>query len=264
MMFLKHFQMSDNPFSERPPYNWILCDERFERALARLKFFIDQGRLALIIGQTGVGKSSLLRLFKRETPQNRYQPVFFHITNVSPNAFLRMIVTRLGEAPKLGKDRLFLQIMDRIKNNEAETILIIDEAHLLPSQALTDLRLLISAGTDTDISLKIVLSGQEPLAALLKRNVHADLVGRINVQFRLNALTKIQTLSYIDHRLKCAGASEKCIDSESKELIHDYSGGIPRLINNIATACLINAASKSLKQVSVGLVNETMAEFRLP
>jgi len=263
-MFIEYFQMTDNPFLEQPHDRWLLCDERFEQALARLKFFREQGRLALIFGQTGVGKSSLLRLFKNELPQNRYHPIFFHITNVNPNAFLRMIVTRLGETPKMGKDRLFHQVMDRIQNNETDTLLVIDEAHLLASQTLIDLRLLISAGIDTDLPLKIVLSGQESLGTLLKRAEHADLFGRINVQFRLGALAKLQTVSYIDHRLKCAGATEKLFDSEAKELIHDYSGGIPRSINNIATACLINAVSKNLKQINAQLVNETMSEFHLP
>lgn len=262
-MFTDHFQMTDNPFAENPPDKWLICDERFEQALARLKFFREQGRLALIFGQTGVGKSSLLRMFKNELPQNRLHPISLHITNMSPNAFLRMIVSRLGETPKMGKDRMFDQIMTRVQKNETDTLLIIDEAHLLPAQTLIDLRLLISA-SDTLLPLKIVLSAQESLSSVLKRAEHADLLGRVNIQFRLGALSKIQTIAYIDHRLKCAGATEKIIETDAKELIHDYAGGAPRMINNIATASLINAASKNLKQIHAGLVNETMAEFHLP
>ncbi len=261
-MFTDHFQMTGNPFTENPPDKWLLCDERFEQALARLQFFREQGRLALIFGHTGLGKSSLLKMFKKALPQNRLHPIWLHITNMSPNAFLRMIVARLGEDPKMGKDRIFDQIAARLQKNETETLLIIDEAHLLASQTLIDLRLLISG--DTHLPLKIVLSGQESLGSVLKRAEHADLVGRVNVQFRLGPLSKMQTTAYIDHRLKCAGASEKIFETDAKELIHDYAGGVPRQINNIATACLINAASKNLKQIQAQLVNETMAEFRLP
>lgn len=263
-MFIEHFQMSDNPFQEYPPEKWLLCDERFQQALARLKFFRKQGQLALLFGQTGVGKSSLLRLFKNDLPKNRYHPLFFHLTNMPPIAFLRTIVSRLGEHPKMGKDRLLEQITARIRSNESDTLLVIDEAHLLDSQILIDLRLLISGDLDANLRLKIVLCAQQALGTTLKRAEHADFLGRVNVQYHMGALTKIQTSSYIAHRLECAGSTDKLFDHEAGKLIHDYSGGIPRQINNIATACLINAASKNMKQINDELVNQTMAEFCMP
>ena len=105
-MFLSLFNLTQHPFMENPPIDWILTDPRFEQALARLKFFQDQGSIALIIGQTGIGKSSLLRRFVHNLPQNRYHPIYVHLTPINANAFLRLIVTKLGEAPKMGKDRL--------------------------------------------------------------------------------------------------------------------------------------------------------------
>jgi len=114
-MFFTHFSMNTHPFAENPPIDWLLTDSRFEQALGRMKFFLEQGRLALITGQTGVGKSSLLRLVRQNMPQNRFTPLYLHLTSVKSGAFLRLIVTELGEAPRFGKDRLFLQIVDRIK-----------------------------------------------------------------------------------------------------------------------------------------------------
>jgi general secretion pathway protein A len=61
-----------------------------------------------------------------------------------------------------------------------------------------------------------------------------------------------------------AGGATNIFDAEAKDLIHDYTGGVPRQINNIATACLINAASRNLKAIGEPLVNETMNEFFLP
>jgi general secretion pathway protein A len=256
--------MTGHPFTEKPPTDWLLSDDRFNQALARLQFFQNQGNLALIIGQTGIGKSSLIRLFIQNMPQNQYRAVYIHLTNIGSGAFLRLIVTQLGESPKLGKDRLFLQIAERVQKNETQTVLIVDEAHLIPSQALTDLRLLVSSGIDRDLPLKIVLCGQESLGSLLKRSIHADLVHRFCVRYHIPPLRKSQTTAYIDHRLRCVDASEKIFDSEAKSLIHDYSGGVPRQINNIATACLIHAASKDLQIIGEDLVNETMNEFKLP
>lgn len=197
-------------------------------------------------------------------PQNRYTPVYLHLTSVTPGAFLRLIVAQLGEAPRFGKDRLFLQIVERIKKNDTETVMIIDEAHLISVQTLVDLRLLISAGVDADLPLKIVFSGQESLATLLKRASLADLVNRINIRYHIKPLSRDQTVAYINHRLKRADAADKLMTSDAKFLIHDYAGGVPRPINNIATACLINAASQNINCIDENTVNETMTEFKLP
>lgn len=262
-MFLSHFNLTHHPFMENPPIDWILTDPRFQQALARLKFFQDQASMALIIGQTGIGKSTLLRLFIHNLPQNRYHPLYVHLTPINANAFLRLIVTKLGETPKMGKDRLFLQIADRIGKNEKATLLLIDECHLIDPKALTDLRLLVSS-IDTHLQLKIIFSGQQNLSHILNRSSHADLIHRIGVRFLLKPFSKDQTSAYIDHRIALAGGSEKILEPEAKDLIHDYTGGVPRQINNVATACLINAASKGMKKITEALVNETMSEFELP
>jgi general secretion pathway protein A len=163
----------------------------------------------------------------------------------------------------MGKDRLLLQILERINQNDKCTLFIIDEAHLIDPQTLTDLRLLISS-IDEQISLKILLCGQENLSQILKRSSHADLVQRITLQFIMRALSMQKTSAYIDYRITKAGGADKIFEPEAKNLIHDYTGGVPRQINNVATACLINAAARSLNKITEALVNETMAEFSLP
>jgi general secretion pathway protein A len=262
-MFLNHFDLNSHPFTEKPPIQWLLRDVNTDQALARLKFFQQQGAIALIIGQTGLGKSSLIRLFIQQLPQNRYNPVYFHLTQLNANAFLRVMVAKFGEKPKMGKDRMLMQILERINQNDKCTLLIIDEAHLIAPQTLTDLRLLISS-IDEQISLKILLCGQEKLSQTLKRSSHADLLQRITLQFVMRSMSKSQTPAYIDYRISKAGGADKIFETEAKDLIHDYTGGVPRQVNNVATACLINAAARGLKIITEALVNETMAEFALP
>ena len=262
-MFLDHFSLNAHPFAEKPPIEWLLRDERIDQALARLKFFEQQGAIALIIGQTGLGKSSLLRLFIHQLPQNRYNPLYLHLTPLNANAFLRLMVVKLGEKPKMGKDRMLLQILERINQNDKCTLFIIDEAHLIDPNTLTDLRLLISS-IDQEISLKIILCGQENLSQILKRSSHADLLHRVTLQFIMRSLSKEKTSAYIDYRSIKAGGSDKIFEPEAKNLIHDYTGGVPRQINNVATACLINAAARGVKKITEALVNETMTEFHLP
>lgn len=263
-MFTTHFKMTRLPFQERLPVEALLCDERFSEGLARLRYLAEAGTIGLLSGPTGVGKSSLLRLFVRSLSPNLYQPIYLSLTHVGTSGILRLVLIALGEVPRRGKERLFLQIVDRLAKTDRTTLLLIDEGHLLPSEALTDLRLLVSSGLDEGPRLKLLLVGQDLLRHELKRAAHADLLNRISVRYHISPLTKDQTSAYIDSQLKHAGASEKIFDSEAKSLIHDYSSGIPRQINSHATACLLNAASKNLQKVTEALVNDTMADFPLP
>ena len=264
-MFTQHFQMSQRPFSENVPVDQILKDERFAQALARLDDFTQDGLIALVTGPTGVGKSSLLKLFLHSLNVTRFRPVYVHLSNLKAFPLLKVMLSALGEEPPArGKDRLFLRILDHAHSSEQTTLFLFDEGQLLSPDALTDLRLLVSSALDDAPKIKILLTGQNLLAKHLRRSTHLDLLQRVSVRCHLRPLSPDQTSLYIDFRLKNAGASPSLFDQPAKSLIHDYSGGIPRLINSIASASLINAASKHLQIISEDLVNETMVEFKLP
>jgi general secretion pathway protein A len=177
---------------------------------------------------------------------------------------LKLIVTQLGEVPRWGKERLFQQILEKARQLEGALILSLDEAHLLNGDALTDLRLLISSALDDAPPLKIVFAGQEPLRNTLRQSQHIALLNRIGVRHHLTPLTKSETATYIDFQIKRAGGSEKLFDSATKELIHDFSGGVPRQINNLATACLLQAMADNATRVNEAIVRQTLNEFTLP
>lgn len=264
-MFTNHFKMSAQPFLERAPADRMLRDERMTQGLARLEYLAAAGSIALVTGATGVGKSSLLKLFLASLSKNRYLTLYVALTHVTSTSLLKLIVRALGEEPKRGKERLFLQILDKARGSDLTPLLVVDEAHLLDPEALTDLRLLVSASLEDDEPpLKLLLCGQEPLRDQLKKTSHADLVHRISVRYHLSALRRDQTAAYIDFQMKSAGATERVFDADAKSLVHDYSSGVPRQINNIATGCLLHAATRNVQKISAELVNETMEEFRLP
>lgn len=262
-MFAQAFNLTALPFEEHISADRVLNDERFSQALDRLEYFANCGLAALVTGPTGVGKSCLAKRFLDKLPAHHYQPLYLHISHVESAAMLRMIVTALGERPSLGKDRLFRQILDKARESERTTLIVIDDAHLLGEATLTDLRLLISAPQSHAPSIKLMLCGQPLLSKLLARASLADLLNRICVRCSLRALTKDQTVCYIDQRLKAVEGSEQLFESAAKLLIHDHTGGIPRQINSLATTCLIHAASKQLKRINEALVVEAAAELRL-
>jgi general secretion pathway protein A len=263
-MFLNHFQLATQPFAECVSAAALWQDDRMQQGLARLRYVAEQATVGLITGASGVGKSALLKRFLHELHGPRWQPVYLHLTHLPAVGLLKLLVAKLGEVPRRGKERLFEQILGKARQAEGNLLVILDEAHLIDGEALTDIRLLVSSALDDAPPLKVVLAGQEPLRHTLRQSLHAALLTRISVRFHLAPLSKEQTASYIDFQLKQAGGSEKLFDAEAKGLIHDYAGGVPRQINNLATACLLQAAAQNASRVTQAILQQTFSEFQLP
>lgn len=262
-MYLQHFQLKYQPFSEHTTVGSLWSDKRMEEGLARLDYLLEHGELGLVTGPSGVGKSALLKRFLSGMTPQQCETVYCHLTHLPSAGLLKMIVNQLGEVPRRGKERLYEQIQERAQRVEGTLLLVFDEAHLLNTEALTDLRLLISSALAVEPLLKILLVGQEPLRNTLKRGQHADLSNRISVRYQLRAFTKDQTARYLDYQIGHAGGDAKTFDESVKALIHDYTGGIPRSINNFATACLLQAASKKLGRIDDDVFHQAAGEFQM-
>jgi len=161
------------------------------------------------------------------------------------------------------KQRVYQQILERAQRSEETLLLIFDEAHLLTSESLTDLRLLISSALDVGPPLKILLVGQESLRGTLRRAQHADLLNRVSVRYQLRPLDKLQTSQYVDFQIEHAGGDVKIFGEEVKDLLHDFTGGLPRAINNLAIACLLQATALNVARVDEDVFRHAAAEFQL-
>jgi general secretion pathway protein A len=262
-MFYDCYGLTGLPFEEWLAPEKLLGDERFAKGAERLEYFGEAGLAALLTGPTGVGKTSLWRMFLSRLPANRFQTVIVTLSALESASLLRLMVVALNEQPRTGKDRLFSLILNKIRASDRTTLLIIDEAHLLGESALTDLRLLLCAGMEQTQRVRLLLSGQEALLKTLSRQTLADLLNRVTVRIHMGPLTKDQTVCYLDHRLKVFGGTEKLFAEEAKHRMHDHAGGMPRMLNSLATLCLIQGAAKKQKQLNSALVDEAARELRM-
>ena len=262
-MYLDHFQLRSQPFSEHAAAAALWQDRRMQEGLARLEFLTTLGELGLVTGPSGVGKSALVkRVLSGLTPQ-QCEAVYCHLAHLPSSGLLKLIATQLGEPPRRGKDRVYEQLLERAQRAEGTLLLIFDEAHLLTSESLTDLRLLISSALDTGPPLKMLLVGQESLRGMIKRAQHADLLNRVSVRYQLRPLSKEQTAEYVDFQISQAGGDIKIFGPEVKDLLHDFTGGLPRAINNLAIACLLQATAANLARVDEDVFRQATAEFQL-
>lgn len=244
MSYMDYFKFHSQPFSEHAAKDSLWKDARMEEGLSRLQHLVEGGLLGLVTGASGLGKSALLKRFIADQSPQQCETIYCHLTHLPASGLLKLVLGALGEVPKRGKDKLYSQLLDRARASDAKLLLIFDEAHLLSGDALVDLRLLVSSAIEVGPPMKILLVGQDHIRHTLKRSEYTDIVNRISVRYQLKPLTKEQTRRYIDHQVVHHGGDSKIFDDSVKDMIHDFTGGVPRSINNIAITCLLGASSK--------------------
>jgi hypothetical protein len=134
-------------------------------------------------------------------------------------------------------------------------LLLIDEAHLLSPEQLEEVRLLSNSELDPASPFAGVLLGQPTLASRLRQGIFAALDQRISVRYSLGGMDLAESVAYLRHHLALAGRADPLIADDAAARLHRYANGLPRALNNAATAALMAAAAEGK-----GLVDDTCAK----
>src|SRR5919201_1394173 len=120
-------------------------------------------------------------------------------------------------------------------------VFIIDEAHLLAPDQLEELRLLTNAEMDSQSPFALLLVGQPTLARQLRLGVFAALDQRIATRYQLAPMDLGESAEYLRHHLALVGRTDPLFADDAITRLHKASLGLPRMLNNAATAALIAA-----------------------
>jgi hypothetical protein len=146
------------------------------------------------------------------------------------------------------------------------TVLVIDEAHQMPSSLLEEIRLLTNFETNQEKLLQVLLVGQPELDERLDSFELRQLKQRITIRCQLEPLSEAETYCYIERRLKLAGANLQAhtiFPAATMSAIYRYSSGIPRVVNSICEQALIAAYAEQVTSVPVEIIHAVAAYFRL-
>src|SRR5204863_7153929 len=152
------------------------------------------------------------------------------------------IVHALGARPRAQKAELIAQAQTLLAADERErrrrVVFIIDEAHLLAPDQLEELRLLTNAEMDSQSPFALLLVGQPTLARQLRMGVFAALDQRIATRYQLAPMDLAEAATYLRHHLSLVGRTDPLFADDVIARLHKASLGLPRALNNAATAAL--------------------------
>ena len=157
------------PFSKDIPASEMLDTEALQAARERLAAALEGRASAVVTGDSGSGKTCLLRALEENLPQGRYRIHYVHNATVNRRDFYRQLSIGMGLEPRATFAALFASISSHIEDlasqHKLRVALLIDEAHLLPIQVLDQLHILLNYQRDSKPWLSIILVGVFPNCA---------------------------------------------------------------------------------------------------
>ena len=264
-MYESYWGLREKPFRKTPDPRYLFLNETYEEALERLLFAVEEMELALLTGEVGSGKTLLTRALV-DRLDDRYEVGMILNPRLSPRQFLRVTAKELGVAePGFHSNDLLEQIHDRLLDLDGTgraALLIVDEAHLIPGKpTFEEIRLLTNFQLDDRNLVAIVLVGQPELHLRLRHRTYRALTQRIGVRFDLLPLAVEDVRAYLAHRVEVAGGARTLFTEEAVARLHAASGGIPRVLNQLATQALLEGMARGASRVD-GKVAEAVAAER--
>lgn len=269
-MYTSFFGLTEKPFSITPDPRYLYLSERHAEALAHLIYGVkESGGFIQLTGEVGTGKTTLVRSLLEQVPESTDVAVVLN-PQLSRSEFLSAICEEL-HLPLPAQTSSIKALTDTLNqgllhNHSAgrRTILIVDEAQNLRVEVLEQVRLLTNLETAKQKLLQIILIGQPELREVLARNDLRQLAQRITGRYHLEPLTAEETLAYVDHRLRVAGAVSPIFTVAAKRELHRISGGVPRMINVVADRALLGGYSTEQSQITPDLVRAAASEVYGP
>jgi type II secretory pathway predicted ATPase ExeA len=254
-----HFGFTATPFTKSVPADKLFERSGHQEAVARIRHCIAESALGVITGDVGAGKSVALRAAVAGLDRTRFTVVYLANPSGGCRGLYVAITTALGATPRFHKAEAINQVAALLAAEEAErhrkVIFILDEAHLLSPAQLEELRLLSNADMDSASPFAGLLVGQPTLAHRLRQGVFAALDQRISVRYSITGMDLAESVAYLRHHLALVGRSDPLIADDAAARLHRYANGLPRALNNVATAALMAAAAESK-----GLVDDVCAK----
>ena len=245
-MYEKFYNFTNTPFSRSIPSKYLYRGNDSDELIERLKYTAQKQLFAVLLGDCGVGKTTILRSFVDETQHDNYFSFYLSDSKLTPRTFYKNLLEQLGFEPKYFRNDAKRQLHKEIEVirglNGTRPIAIIDEAHLLSKEMLEEIRFLLNFKMDSQSPMALILCAQTELWDKLKLQPYAAIRQRIDILCVVSRLDRAKTNEYVSAHLTYAGTDKEMFTEAAIDEVFKFSGGIPRLINKACTESLIYGA----------------------
>lgn len=244
-MYESFYGFHEKPFALTPDPRFLYLSDMHRTAYSLLEYSVlNQAGFVVISGEIGAGKTTLLSLLVNNLPADIEIGSICN-THAAFGTLIQLVADAFGliDDETDASDAVLFRRFNRALTDRAaqgkKWLLIVDEAQNLSIEQLEQLRLLSNGNRSGNPALQVILVGQPELYSLLKSPKLVQFAQRISAEYHLNRFNIEDAISYIEHRLVCAGGDKRIFTVGAKQLAAYYGRGIPRMINNLCDMALV-------------------------
>ena len=266
-MYESFYGLTSKPFQLNPDPSFFFGSKQHRRAKAYLEYGVSRNEGFIVItGEIGAGKTTVLRSLIEGLHGTNVIAGHLVTTQLGAEDTLRMVGAAFGFRVKdVPKSELLITLEAFLISQTSKgkrCLLIVDEAQNLSPRAVEELRMLSNFQFGNQALLQSFLIGQPEFREILQRPEMEQFRQRVAATCHIGPLDADETKSYVEHRLKCAGATDKpSFDPGAFDGIYKASGGIPRRINSVCDRLLLLGYLSNRTHLTTEDVAEVAKEF---
>ncbi len=258
-MYEKFFRLNRKPFRTNPKGAEVFVGPQTARIVQSMKSaLVGSDTVVAVSGAAGIGKSTLVTRSLDGFTKN-LNVLHMPRARLKHDEVLDFLLTHLKvEAPPASTIRRFLLCRDvvaRLSQAGQGLCIVVDDAERIGEDALVELEALTCADGQDAHGARIVLQGSDNLRELLRTPALSRLAQRTRLRFHVEPLGKGELVAYLKHALRLAGGDyDQLFDSDVVQSLHELSGGVPRMVNNLVDALLNSAAEQKRSRVDAAFL----------
>jgi MSHA biogenesis protein MshM len=234
----------------------------FERARKNVLTALskDEETYVLLTGETGSGKTALLKQLRQEVDRTRYRVLYFaEARHLGAGGLVKVVGETLRVRPSMCHAVAFDRLLKTLPDEPNRLLLWIDEAHDLPEETLAQVRSLAESDLDRPAQVQVLLAGLPRLRSQLQSR--PPLWRRIAVREEICGLVRDELPAFLQHHFPDAGANRLC--EKGLGLLFERARGAPGFLLPMYRAVLQKVgASKS--KIEPHKVEEILERWDLP
>jgi type II secretory pathway predicted ATPase ExeA len=263
-MYLDYFGLREFPFRITPDSSFLFWTYDHHRAFDLLTR-VARGAipLAIILGEPGTGKTTLLRHFTTSLPKDmqvgmisNYSSGMGGLEHWLHSAF---DLRPAGPAEKFGTS--FEAHLIARHNDGGHCLLIVDEAQNVSDEDIAALTDLTRLSVLPDASLRLVIAGQPQLG---RRFLTTHERGPVNdpALLRISPMSPEDVVGYVHHRMTMSGCQSPVFEDAAIERIARTAAGVPRVVNLLCHLILMSAFNADERKIDLAFVDSTLHDAR--